>query len=412
MTTVNANFIGGVYSPASVPKPHHAVDFNGTSYCFVTDADLLAPDARVLANPAKLVKQLTPTPVTVPAAMYGLHILSSPASALPRGMTAAFLRSHDSQIRWEQIATADGVYSWTAMDAWVSKAEAIGAKPLYTIFGTPNWCSASPAQTSHYPGKPGIAAPPTSLTKLTDFLSALLMRYGTRVKHFEVWNEVNIEFTAGLAAYWSGTNAQLIDMCVAVYDTVKGAIPSATIISPSTQGWGQGLEEIAVNGARNPNTYLATLLAATNTAGTRSLSSACDLIGMHSYYPHGLTRQWQGMYQAIRGVLDAAGVSKGIFDTETGLIDLESGTLYSDEKYLRLLKQNMICAAAQGLQGQCWYAYDHSDMGFSARPSVVTAYLDFANVLQDATINSALQYRDGSVRASLTKAGVTTIVTT
>lgn len=406
MTTVPRVLSGGVYVPEYVPQRSKAVDFDGTSFCFVTDDDLLNPDARVLANPSKLVKLLNAAPVVVPATMFGLHILSPSVSTV--NVSAGFLRSHDASIRWDQIATADGVYTWTAMDAWVTNAEAIGAKPLYTIFGTPNWCASMPAQTSHYPGKPGIASPPTSITKLTDFLTALLARYGSRIKHFEVWNEVNIEFTVGVAAYWSGTNAQLIDMCVAVYDTVKAAIPSATIISPSTQGWGQGLEEIAVNVARDPNTYLAALLAATNTAGTRTLASACDLIGMHSYYPGGVTRQWQGMAAAIRAVLTTAGVSKGIFDTETGLIDLEdNATLYTDDKYLRLLKQNMVCAAALGFQGQCWYAYDHSGMGFNSRAGLITAYTQLATYLHGATINSALQYKNGSVVASVTKGGVT-----
>lgn len=409
MTTVSAVFSGSAYSPSSVPVPHYAADFNGTDYCFVTAADLVAPDARVLANPSKLVKQLAPSPVVVPQDMFGLHILSS-ATPLS-GVAAGYVRSHDANIRWDNIATSNGVYSWGVMDNWLNRVESIGAKPLYTIFGTPNWCASSPAQTSNYPGKPGIASPPTSIVKVTDFLTALLARYGTRIKHFEVWNEVNIEFTAGAAAYWSGTKKQLIDICVAVYDTVKAAIPTATVLSPSTQGWGQGLEEIAINAARNPNTYLAALLADTNTAGTRTLASSCDLISMHSYYSDGLTRQWQGMAANINAVLAAAGVSKGIFDTETGLIELESGFIYDDAKYLRLLKQNMLCAAALGLQGQCWYAYDHIDMGFLNRQIVRDGYSAFASYLQGSTINSALQYKSGSVTASVTKDGSISVVT-
>lgn len=409
MTLVSAVDHGSYKAPAYYPDGHAAADYNGMDYSFVCADDLLSPSARVLANPAKLVRSLVSTPVTVPTTAFGLHVLSTGVGALPAGMTAGYLRSHDSAIWWCQIATADGVYSWGTMDAWVSKAEAIGAKPIYTIFGTPNWCSSSPAQNSSYPGKPGIAAPPTSIVKLTDFLGALLSRYGSRIKHFEVWNEVNI-LPGADAAYWSGTNAQLLDILVASYDTIKAAIPSATIISPSTQGWGQGLEEVGTN-ANNPSTYLGALLTAKNTAGTRTLASACDLIGMHSYYPDGLTRNWQGMYQAISGVLAGASVTKGIFDTETGLIDLSIGADYSDEKYLRLLKQNMLCAASLGIQGQCWYAYDHDTMGFKARQGVLTGYMDFANLLSGATINSCLQYKNGSMSAMITKNGQSMLVT-
>jgi hypothetical protein len=53
---------------------------------------------------------------------------------------------------WRQIETAPGVYNFTAVDADVAKAEALGKRILLNLAGTPTFWASKPTQTGSFFG--------------------------------------------------------------------------------------------------------------------------------------------------------------------------------------------------------------------------------------------------------------------
>ena len=52
---------------------HYGMDYNGASYCFITDADLVNPSSRELNAPHGRLIELVSTPVTLSKETFGIH---------------------------------------------------------------------------------------------------------------------------------------------------------------------------------------------------------------------------------------------------------------------------------------------------------------------------------------------------
>lgn len=404
--------------PASYPSQTWvACDLAGGNYNFLTADDLASPDALDLASPSGAVAVLVDpaTPVTVPAEpILGLHshVIYDGASHLGTDIAwpGVIVRSHDANISWYQLNPSNGVYNWTPLDRWLAEVQRVGATPMYTIFGTPAWCSSSASQVCHYPVL-GAAAPPTAWSYLQTFLTALLAHIGSStILRWEFWNECNIQVAGGVAAYWSGTNQQLADGLKAANATLKAANAANQIVGPSSQGWGQGLGGVATNG-NDPSAWLPGFLTTTATAGAAA-HTYMDQVGVHLYYPYGIVRHLGSMVVKVRTALTTAGIpTKPIFDTESGFIEVEDGTYpYSDAKLARLLKQQLFSILASGVVGSNLYSYDHPTMGIKNRTAVTVAFAEIRAMLAGATVLWAYQYRDGSILASVRRQGITRTV--
>ncbi|MGH9496409.1 MAG: hypothetical protein ACRD3B_15520, partial [Candidatus Sulfotelmatobacter sp.] len=54
------------------------------------------------------------------------------------------IRLWDDNVKWGQIETAAGVYNWSKLDSWISKAQAQKMDVLYSIGDTPKWAGSIP----------------------------------------------------------------------------------------------------------------------------------------------------------------------------------------------------------------------------------------------------------------------------
>ncbi len=210
-------------------------------------------------------------------------------------------------INWEAIQSGGPAsYNWAPYDNVVKATIVRGMKVLAMIAYTPSW--ARPAGTS---GK----TPPTNLADYAKFAKTAVARYAPMGVHaYEVWNEPNI------VNFWAPAPdpARYTQMLKLAYPAIKGADPSATVVSAGLSPYGAYGEGDAQH--INPLTFLEGMYA--NGAG-----GSFDALGWHPYnYPWGLGyfawSAWSQMSQttpSARSIMTARGDSaKQIWSTEFG----------------------------------------------------------------------------------------------
>lgn len=386
MTIITAVSDGsGGYKPQTWPQDNYGMDYNGSSYCFITDADLISPSSRELSAPHGRLVQLVSAPVTVPSDFFGIHFhrLSNNTTQWPAELSPRCVRSHDSGLRWQEIQPGNAAtFDWSRLDAWLDKVELHGCSPVFTVFGTPAWASSRPTEASAY-GINGLAAEPANMSDLANFVTAVAQRYGARIPYYEVWNEPN------LPGFYTGTKAKLVDMVKAVSVAAKAGNPAAKIICPA-------ITNFTETSGSSGELYLTALLTQQDTAATGTLLTWIDIVGVH-LYRNNLTTPIYGMVQRIKTALAAAGYgSLELWDTEAGILSPYPNTL-PDAAYIQLMQRRLIATAASGVKKQFWYSYDHTYMGFMARPAVLAGYMQIVNFLAGKSIISAVQLFDGTI---------------
>lgn len=385
MTIVTAVSDGsGGYKPQTWPQDNYGMDYNGSSYCFITDADLISPSSRELSAPHGRLVQLVSAPVTVPSDFFGMHFHRLYSSTQwPAGLPIACVRSHDGGMRWQEIQPNNATnYDWSRFDRWLALVEANGCTPVFTVYGSPSWASARPAEASAYSVN-GLAAEPTNMADLATFVTAVANRYGSRLPYYEVWNEPN------LTGFFTGTKAKLVDMVKTVSLAVKAVNPSAKIICPSVTSF----RETAGSGGE---VYLDALLTQQDTAATGTMLNWIDIVGVHLYYAH-MTTTIVGCISRIKTLLQARGYGAlELWDTESGILSPYPDVI-ADEFHLKIMQRRLIATAACGLEKQFWYSYDHTNMGFMSKPVIQAGYTQIVNFLAGKSITSAIQRFDGVV---------------
>jgi hypothetical protein len=126
--------------------------------------------------------------------------------------TLGSLRLWDDGVKWAQIETANGVYNWSKLDSWISKAQAQHMDVLYTIGNTPQWAGNIPAKSPCGPSGPYSCSAPTDVNsdgtgsdaKFSAFITALVKRYKGQIAFYELWNEPDC------TCFWAGTTAQIV----------------------------------------------------------------------------------------------------------------------------------------------------------------------------------------------------------
>lgn len=114
------------------------------------------------------------------------------------------------------INAGSGVYDFSRLDTWLSKAKANNTDIMYTVYATPSWASShginsnspNPCCSFEQLNGPGICDPPVDLNCdgtgtnqiFISFLTALIQHVGAgTIKYWELWNEPNI------ASEWNGS---------------------------------------------------------------------------------------------------------------------------------------------------------------------------------------------------------------
>jgi hypothetical protein len=163
---------------------------------------------------------------------------STPWPSVPIGG----LRLLGTNTKWGDINTASGVYDWTVLDQWLAYAQPQHVDVIYTITATPAWA----ATDSHLPCNhwSGACSPPSDLNNdgtgtdkiFKDFITAIANRAGSKITHWEIWNEPNIPSGgSGNSSYgsWNGTQAQLVRMAQDARTIVLKINPKAKFLTPS-----------------------------------------------------------------------------------------------------------------------------------------------------------------------------------
>lgn len=204
---------------------------------------------------------------------FGMHInrrnTTFPMPTIPFG---AYRTIDSYRTLWNGIETAPGVYDFTTIDSRVADAQAAGVDVLYTIYATPTFRSATPADSSC---SNALAAcdPPSDVdadgsgtdAAFIAFVTALVNHVGGKIQYYEVWNEANI------TSEYNGTWPQLVRMAQDARAAILSINPNAKILSPS-------FAELTYNSAAvKEATYLAT--SVNGSTG----SQAADIINFHGY---------------------------------------------------------------------------------------------------------------------------------
>jgi hypothetical protein len=159
----------------------------------------------------------------LPATFFGMHI-NHRATAWPNAGFGSY-RLWDDQTSWSDINTSNGVYDWSNLDSWVSKAQQHNVQLMYTFGRTPKWASSAPATSCNYGS--GQCVAPADYTRWDAFVTELAIRYKGKIKYYEMWNEPNDR------GFWKGTTAQLVEMTNRAAKIIHSIDPDAEVLSPA-----------------------------------------------------------------------------------------------------------------------------------------------------------------------------------
>ena len=142
------------------------------------------------------------------------------------------------------------VLDWTDFDARMAEAASLDVSVCYMLWLTPSWASIAGDQVGGSNtvlgpwGVAGESAVPSNMQYLTDITTKVLRRAAlTPSVRFilEFWNEPEFYDATALANYisgggkpfFTGTAAQMVKMCNAVYNAAKAFNPSIPVLMPS-----------------------------------------------------------------------------------------------------------------------------------------------------------------------------------
>jgi hypothetical protein len=230
-----------------------------------------------------------------------------------------------TNISWNDVNTANGVYDWTLFDALLAKEKAMGVTDLlYTFDNTPTWAG----------GGTNNDQPPSQSAYLSTFATAVARRAiadGLPIKNWEVWNEPN----DGVGS-WVGTNAQMIAVAQAIYSAIKAVDSTDKVLTPSPQG--------------NSTAWMSSYLA----AGGGAYADVMSFHGYTSSAPETISTLIDS-YKSVYATYGQTG--KPIWDTEA--MDLTTSNPTAQAKFLAVY---YLMHQAKGVARFYWYAYD-ADQG-------------------------------------------------
>ena len=271
--------------------------------------------------PAVLGANLLEGPLVLDARFVGIHAQASVAGMYPGGWN----RSHDMAPKWAEMNPADGVFVDAGMGAWLDACKAAGQQTVVTIFQTPTWLSARPAEGPDGYGYPGGKAEPSNMAKLGAFITWLVATYGDRIDFIEVGNEPKYSYALA-GSYFSGTPANLAEMAKTIYQAAKAVKPGIKIL-------GVGATGVLFNGAGSGITYTDQFLSASDGAGGFG-RDWIDIVSVHTYAHDGANdiTQMASTKAWIDGIKSSNGISaKPVWSTEFSYITPDFSTYTGPE---------------------------------------------------------------------------------
>ncbi len=305
-----------------------------------------------VSSPAAASYTILPasTPQTSASSFFGMDVngltYGTPWPEVPVGT----LRLWDSNTPWNMLNPSSGTYSWTYLDENIKLAQENNAQIIYTFGRTPTWAIAGGAACNGGYAPNGCANAPV-LADWDAYVTAIVDHVGPGViKYWELWNEAN------LTLYWTGTNAELVQMAADARKIIKAVDPNAVILSPSeTDNYSAGMT--CTGGSNNcGSVWLQAWLQAGGAA-------YIDGVAFHAYPQMNETPEQvvsQVAYQ--RAVMSANGVgSLPLLDTESSWG--ENSDLPAAADQVAFLARHLILEQSSGVATSVWYAYDGGDWG-------------------------------------------------
>jgi hypothetical protein len=126
---------------------------------------------------------------------------------------------------WANVQPTNATtYDWSTFDRLIDGMVSHGLKPLPIVNRAPAWATTSVTDSF---GVTRQTSYPANMAQFATFCAAAVSRYKDRVKHWEIWNEPN------LSGSWFPTPSvvQFSNMLKAAYPAIKGADPTAVVIS-------------------------------------------------------------------------------------------------------------------------------------------------------------------------------------
>lgn len=351
----------GVYGPQYWPDGIIETAVSGSNYTFVTEADVIAPTAALNTMPLRTLRYVS-GPFTFPSDFFGLHFAryptGSPLTIISGALSYSLVRSHDKEgLSWASMEPSSGSISWTTFDAFIAEHSAAGRDIIFTVFGSPTWASARPAEAGAY--GLGSAAEPASMAYLSAFVTAVMQRANGAITAIEVWNEPNN------STFYTGNKTQLALMTKTIAAAARAVDAGVQIISSPVTNF-------SATAGGSAEVYLQQYLATSDGSGGVAADHV-DIVGVHLYTPAGKTSQLVDIIANINTAITTAGVSgKEIWDTESGIISPDAVEV-SDVRYENLFARHALLASALGISRSCWYGFDYTNFGFSTRSDVQAA---------------------------------------
>src|SRR6266542_3666529 len=270
----------------------------------------------------------------IPATFLGMHVNHS-STAWPTVSFGSY-RMWDDGTSWATVNTSNGVYNWSPVDAWVSKAQQHNTTLLYTFGRTPNWASSSPTTTCNYGS--GQCVAPSNYTYWDNYVTALVTRYKGKIKYYETWNEPNH------TGFWKGTTAQTVEMTRRAANIIHSIDPNAEIVSPgatwtSTTAWA----------------WLDGFLAAGG-------GPYIDQVGVHGYTGNNKADGIFSIIDNMQSTQNKYGLSLPIHITEGGwglntvIPDQSAQAAFLAQRYLLITSRPQVASFY-------WYQWDNADWG-------------------------------------------------
>jgi hypothetical protein len=260
---------------------------------------------------------------------FGMHVgfvnPGTPWPAVPFGTW----RLWDANVTWKDLEPSKGVWNFTKLDTFVALAGQHHVEIILPLALTPQWASSIPGELCAY--TPGNAAPPTNNQDWIDYVQALTSRYKGKIAYYEMWNEANS------TTMWSGTPVELIALQQAAYSVIKISDPAAQLISANLEST-SGL------------TYMQKLLSL-------GYANSADIIGYHLYVSPNQPETIASLAASIFSLLKQYGVSKPVWDTETGW--LPPSKFDTEDQAAGVAVRALLVARSSGIERFLWYEWDN-----------------------------------------------------
>lgn len=153
--------------------------------------------------------------------------------------------AHNRIFLWGNVEPAPGHFLWDETDHALATAEAAGIRTLGLLGNPPAWASTYSEQERtrllpviekfNYPGSNDWSRrpdryQPRSLDEWRSYVRAVVTRYGDRVQHWEVGNEMDFHPPYRLASF-SGTTRDYVDLLRVVSEEVRARSSSGKVLT-------------------------------------------------------------------------------------------------------------------------------------------------------------------------------------